>query len=401
MKYCRACFGQIFKEWVDLGEQPLANNLLSQPTEAESFYPLKYMVCVNCELVQSSYIISPEELFGNYLYHSSTSRLFRNHFKEFAREAFNRDMVGKGDLVVDIGSNDGVLLKPFAELGAMTIGVEPASAIAKQANMEGIMTINKYFTIEVAGQIRKIAEDKDAKLITMTNAFAHVDDLDGIIEGVKYLLHPQGRFMIEVAYLPDMLKYGTFDLLYHEHITAWHLQPLERYFSRHGMYIDEVLHLRVHGGSIRIYVKFGTASKNWGAVDAGIFRLKAFRDFPGKMEKRKQAITALLSRIKKNGRRVIGFGAPAKMSVMTNYFDIGPETIDYIIEEAEAKYNLYSPGKHIKIVPFSGDLHNCSHDYIFIFAWNFAADIIKRCQSAEFRGQFIVPFPKLKIVQAL
>lgn len=401
---CRGCLGTDFRPWVDLGMQPIANNLLTreQLVEVEGagftepFFPLAMMYCTNCELTQTTHVVDPDLLFKNYLYYSSISPVFREHFVALAEKTFNKDELQKGDLVVDIGSNDGVLLKPFKKLGAEVVGVEPAKTIAEKADKEGIVTLGEYFTRHLAEQIVKTKGK--AKLITMTNAFAHVPDLDEIIAGVKALLAPGGRFMVEVAYLPDMLKFGTFDLLYHEHVCSWHLYPMSKFFTRHGMYIDAVEFIPVHGGSIRVYAKVGNMPQNvlvW--QDQGLTRDKLFRNFPQKTAKTKEKLTNLLAELKRKRFQIIGYGAPAKMSTMTNYFNIGPETIDWIIDEAQSKQYHYSPGKHIKIVPppeFGGYPGN----YMFIFAWNFADSIMERARRSGYKGKFLIPFPKVRIV---
>lgn len=396
VKTCRACLGKKFKLWFGLGIQPLANNLIDNVEIFEEHsFPLGLMVCENCQLVQLTHVVNPDLLFKNYLYYSSTSQVFKDHFLALAKEQFILDKVHKDDLVVDIGSNDGILLAPFKAQGAKVLGIEPAADIANQAVKGGIETIPEYFTLELAGKIRE--SHGEAKLITATNVFAHVDDLDEILDGVKFLLAPDGRFMIEVAYLPKMIQQGTFDLIYHEHLCYWHLSPLQTLFARKGMYIDEAKIVPVHGGSLRVFARVGIATLK-DPRDSGLTKSKEFWDFPKEVEEHKREIVSVLTKYKKQGKRIIGYGAPAKMSTMTNYFDIGSEVIDYIIDDSPAKWNKYSPGQHIKIVEPLKDLSHCTHDFIFIFAWNFAESIIKKCRAAGYKQAFIIPFPRVKIV---
>lgn len=396
---CRGCKGRRFKKWFDLGRQPLANALLKSPQYPEEFYPLTYMYCLNCELVQTMHVIAPDILFGDYVYHSSTSQIFVNHFKALAEREFNADRLIKEDLVIDIGSNDGILLKPFKSFGARVLGVEPAKGLANEAAHSGIETLPEYFTPKLAGHIRE--NFGEAQLITATNVFAHIDNLDEVMAGVKFLLAPNGRFMVEVAYLPDMLNYGTFDLLYHEHLCAWHLYPLEQFFLRHGMVIDEVEFIPVHGGSIRVFAKMEGLQENRKSIgkkmDKWITGSRVFKAFPARVEKNKKAVMELLQKLKKENKAIIGYGAPAKMSTITNYFGIGPEIIDIIIDDSPAKQFMYSPGKHIKIVPFPQVVSSKDY-YMVIFAWNFAESIMELAKAKGYRGKFIIPFPTVKVL---
>jgi len=394
---CAACKGKNFGRWLDLGMQPLANALVKDINNIEEdLFPLKVIYCKDCELVQLEYIVKPEVLFGNYLYYSSTSEAFRKHFELLAQEQFNLDLIKKGELVVDIGSNDGILLAPFKRLGATILGIEPAAAIANKAAKDGIETWAEYFTPDTAKRIVK--GFGKAKLVTMTNVFAHVPDLDQIVEGVKELLAPDGRFMVEVAYLPEMLKKGTFDLIYHEHMYYWHLFPMWKFFYKHNMKIENVEQTSVHGGSIRVTV-VNEEPEGWAMLkDADLTKDRLFREFPKKVIDNRNEIVSLITKFKKQKKRIIGYGAPAKMSTMTNYFDLGPEQIDYIIDDAPAKQGLYSPRKHIKIVPPYTDLSKCTHDYIFLFAWNFKDSLMSLIKARGYKGKFIIPFPKVTIL---
>lgn len=393
---CRACGGKEFTKWIDLGIQPIANNLVKDINEIdESYYPLKLVVCNNCELVQTEYDIDPDIIFNNYLYQSSTSSIFRKHFETLAQIEFNYDRVRKGDLVVDIGSNDGILLKPFKELGAKVIGIEPAKNVAEVAEKNGIKTISDYFTKEVAAKIVK--DYGKAKLVTATNVFAHIPNLDEVMEAIKILLSDDGRFMIEVAYLPRMLEQKTFDLVYHEHVLYWHLEPLIKYLDSHGFYVDEVRETSTHGGSIRVYAKYGN-EKTLLAMDKNLVKTIQFKAFPSIIKFNREDIKKKLKKIKKNGKVIVGYGAPAKMSTVTNYFDIGRETIDYIFDDAVEKQGYYSPGKYIKIVPYNADILNEYVDYIFLFAWNFKDSIITKLRADGYRGKFIIPFPNIHIL---
>lgn len=404
LRKCRLCGGSQFHNWLDLGNQPLANALLSSPDQEEKRYPLNVCYCLNCSLVQLDHVVDPKELFTEYLYRSSTSEVFRSHFVHLAEKEANLDNVKKGDLVVDIGSNDGILLEPFKRKCEYVLGIEPNKEIARTAVKKGIDTISEYFTIEVA---KGILEDYGKpKLVTMTNVLAHVDDIDSVLKGVKILIGDWGRFMVEVPYLPDMVKKGTFDLVYHEHLSYFTLQTLSQLFGNHGLIILEAEFVPVHGGSIRVYA----GALNNSVVNSGFIRKQIEKDrkfmksrefhvFPDRVARHKGELTRKLARLKDEGSKIIGYGAPAKLSTITNYYNFPDGTFDYIIDDAPEKQGKYTPGKHMKIVAPHDDLKYCTHRYMMIFAWNFATSIMKTVKEKGFRGKFIVPFPTVRVYE--
>lgn len=396
--HCRACKGSFLMPWLSLGEQPPANNLLTEPFEYEIKYPLEVVYCANCELFQLSGVIESRLLFDNYLYLSSIGPSFVKHFEDFARDCFKMKILKKGDLVVDIGSNDGILLKPMKKLGAKVIGVEPAKKIAEDANVKGgIPTYPMYFNSDLASEI--YINNGGAKMVTATNVFAHVDDLDEILNGVKILLLEGGIFVIEVAYLPQMLKDKTFDLIYHEHLCYYTAYSLEILLKRNGMVIDRYEFIDTHGGSLRVYARkynqYYDDLSEFKATDQGILGIKEMKDFLGTIEENRAMLCTHLKEIKEVKKRIVGYGAPAKMSTMTNFFDIGPETIDYIVDDAPSKQGKYSPGKHIPITALTEDLLDA--DYVLIFAWNFEDAIIEKLKAFGYKGKFIIPVPNVRI----
>jgi len=400
VKKCRACLGESFTVWFSLGMQPLANNLLKNESEFkdEKKYPLTLIKCTNCKLVQLSHVVHPDLLFKNYLYHSSTSEVFRDHFEKLAVQLFAMDKLKKNDLVVDIGSNDGILLKPFKKEGARVLGVEPATEIAGKANGEGIETINGYFNLELAAKISK--DYGTAKLITATNVFAHIDDLDSILNGVKYLLAHDGIFMLEVAYLPEMLNQRTFDLIYHEHLSYWHLYPLSVLLDRKNMTFEEVQFIPTHGGSMRVFISNKISDKGYVELpsEKNLTNSFHFYKFPKMLEENKINTMSLLNKYKRQNKRIIGYGAPAKATTITNYYGITSDYIDFILEDSSAKWNMYLPGTHIKIKPYNRNILPGFADFVFIFAWNFADSIVEKCRADGYKGSFIVPFPHVRII---
>ncbi len=409
---CRVCKKSSLQEWLSLGNQPPANALLKAPTNEENFYPLTLVKCETCGLVQLIDVVDHQELFSDYVYYSSTSPSFMEHFKKFARQAFDKNLITAGQLIIDVGSNDGILLKPFKELGANVLGVEPVEKIARQALLDGIPTIVEWLSPSVARSIvsRSISaenlssRDKNkATLVTATNVFAHIDDSDMVFNCVRELLAPWGTFIIEVPYFWQMVRDNTFDLIYHEHLSYFSVGDLTLLAERNGFSIIDVEMVPVHGGSLRVYMRPGfnfepsPAVENMIQEEIRLAHTDAMQAFVANVEKNKHDLVRLLQDLKSAGRRIVGYGAPAKMSTLTNYFGIDNKVVDYIVDDSVAKQNLFSPGMHIPIrspILLSTD----NPEYILIFAWNFKEDIMSRCRKLGFSGRFIIPTPGVEIV---
>lgn len=407
---CRCCGGTNFQKWIDLGNQPPANALLSAPEPLsnshdwiEDYFPLVVYYCKDCELIQLLDIVHPDILFGDYVYLSSTSEVFRKHFDTMAEKLFFSGLVQKDDLVVDIGSNDGILLRPFKGRGTRVLGIEPCGQIANLAVQAGIETIPEYFTAETAGKI--VEEKGEAKVVTMTNVFAHVDNLEQIIDGVKYLLRSDGVFIIECPDTIEMMKQGTFDLIYHEHLSYFTVPSICKYLMRKGFDILKVDRVSVHGGSLRVFaqLKEGVESKiispetkKWFEKEEGFTKGRVFKEFPSKVKKNKEKLLEMIKGLE--DKTIVGYGAPAKMSTLTNFYGIDTSSVVRVIDDSPAKQGLYSPGKHIPIIPYPLHISELGIDYILIFAWNFADSIITKLQFDGYTGDFILPFPTPRIV---
>lgn len=410
--HCRVCKKRSFREWFSLGNQPPANALLKAPTSEENFYPLTLFQCESCGFVQLIDVVNQQELFSDYVYYSSTSPTFMEHFRRFARQAFEKKLIAKGQLVIDIGSNDGILLKPFQELGATVLGIEPVEKIARQAIHNGIPTINEWLSPSVARSIgaESISADdlsssntNKATLVTATNVFAHINDSDMVFHCIQEMLAPRGTFIIEVPYFWQMIADNTFDLIYHEHLSYFSLSDLKLLAERNGFSIVDVEMVPVHGGSLRVYMQAGIHIKPSPAVgkmleqEIRLAQTDKMQAFVANVEKNKHDLVSLLHNLKRAGKRIVGYGAPAKMSTLTNYFGIDYNTVDFIVDDSVAKQNLFSPGMHIPIVsPLL--LSTGKPDYILIFAWNFKDDIMSRCRKAGFAGRFINPMPAVEIL---
>jgi len=255
-RHCRVCRESDLEKVLTLGSTPLANAFLTklQLDEPEYFYPLDVYFCNNCGFIQLGHIVSPEILFRNYVYVSSTSKVFMDHFREMADNVFPRFLAEKKSLVIDIGSNDGILLKPFKNLGAKVLGIEPAVHVVKIAQKEGIETISEFFSVELAKRIVK--RKGQADIVTATNVFAHIDNLDEVIEGLKILLNKDGIFIMEVPHLIDFIKKRYFDLIYHEHLSYWSVNSLIILFKRFNMIVFDVQKVRKQKENTRLRKAF-------------------------------------------------------------------------------------------------------------------------------------------------
>ena len=404
---CRACRGSAFTRILSLGVQPPANAFVREEdlVKPELAFPLDLYFCAACSLVQLRDSVSAELLFKNYVYVSSTSPAFVAHFRLFAEAVVRRFRLGSQSFVIDIGSNDGILLRPFQAIGMRVLGVDPAEQIAAAASAAGIETLPHFFTPDMARDIG--ARRGQAAIITATNVFAHINDLDAIGEGVKILLEPEGVFIIEAPYLVDFLEQNLFDTVYHEHLSYFSVSSLKTLLERLGMKIIDVEKVESHGGSLRVFAAHDNARRDASdAVDGfldyerayGLHALPAYEDFAKRVEQNKTALVALLKNFKAQGKTIAGYGAPAKGNTLLNYFGIGTETLDYIADDSPGKQGLYTPGAHIPVV--SGKtLEEKNPDYILILAWNFAEPIMKKLEWFSIAGgKFIIPVPVPRVI---
>lgn len=405
---CRICKSKNLIKVLTFGLTPLANAFLKEKEldSPEAFYPLDLCFCDDCSFLQLGHVVSPKILFEDYVYVSSTSSVFINHFRDFGREIVSRFKLGRKSLVVDIGSNDGILLKPLKDQAIKVLGVESAKRIAKIAEKEGIETIPKFFSLKLAKAIVK--NKGKAKIVTATNVFAHIDDLDEVIQGINKLMTDDGVFIIEAPYLIDFLVKRYFDLVYHEHLSYWSVKPLISLFKRFQMTVFDVQKVNTHGGSIRVYVKKRNAKyRIQESVNrflklekkARLDAVNTYLEFSGKILENKAKLTTLLTRLKLANKKIVGFGASAKGNTLLNYFKIGTDILDYIIDDSPLKQGLYTPGTHIPV--FSADkLWEDNPSYILILAWNFASSIMERhSYFLKKGGRFIVPVPKPRIIK--
>ncbi len=407
LNHCRLCKNKNLKQVINLGSSPAANAFLkkSQLNKKEDFFPLKLNYCSKCGQLQLSHVVSPKLLFSDYVYVSSTSPIFVAHFEEYAKSLHKRFKLSNKSLVIDLGSNDGVLLKPFKKLGVKVLGIDPAIEIAKKATKEGIETLPYFFNTKIAKKILKRYGPVD--IVTANNVFAHIHDIDEIVEGVKILLKTDGVFVIEAPYLVDFIEKNYFDLIYHEHLSYFSVKSLEKFFKLHDMEVFDVIKVSAHGGSARYFVKRKNAkhktSKNVEKFlgkekHSKLHNLSTYLNYSKKIEANKRSLKELIKKAKKQKKVIAGYGAPAKGNTLLNYFKIKNADIKYIIDDSPYKQGLYTPGTRIPVVS-SSILEKDPPDYIFILAWNFAEPIMKNLKSfKEKNGKFIIPVPSPRIV---
>jgi len=376
---CRSCGNIKLKRVVSLGYQPLANNLLNKKEDKCDLYPLELNYCDNCHNCQLSVAVDPKKIFSNYLYTSSTSASFRKHFIDAAKKyAKDFKLKPKKSYIIDIGSNDGVALKPFKRLGFKNVlGVEPAKNLAKLANKNKIKTFNGFLNKKNLKNIKK-----NADLILASNVFAHSDNLKEMAECMIELLSKKGTIIIEVQYLMNTLKDLTFDNIYHEHYNYWSLTSLINFFKQFKIKIFKVEKINTHGGSIRVYIQKNKKIKVDKSVNDlikeeeifGIKEFKTYQNFGEKIYKIKENVIINIKKIKKNGEKIVGYGAPAKATTALNFFGLNKE-IDYIIEDNKLKHKKFVPG--VKIPIFSKKKISKKIPIILVLAWNFYNEIKK------------------------
>jgi nucleoside-diphosphate-sugar epimerase len=374
---CRSCGSNNLKRVVSLGYQPLANNLHNKKKQKPELYPLEVNYCPNCHNCQLSVAVKATKMFSNYLYTSSTSKSFRSHFILAAKKYIKDFKLNTNkSYIIDIGSNDGVALKPFKDLGFKNIiGIEPAKNLAKLANKNKIKTLNFFLEKK---NIKKIK--KNADLILASNVFAHSDNLKEMAECMISLLSKKGTIIIEVQYLLNTLKDLTFDNIYHEHYNYWSLTSLNNFFERLNVVIFKVEKINTHGGSIRIYIKKQKNTKIERSVKDllieeekfGIKKYQTYQKFGEKINKIRENVIKNLKILKKSKQKIIGYGAPAKATTALNYFNISDE-IEFIVEDNQLKHRKFIPGVNIPI--FSKNKIKNKDSTILVLAWNFFNEI--------------------------
>ncbi|WCJ58956.1 class I SAM-dependent methyltransferase [Fontisphaera persica] len=403
---CRSCGAAGARLILDLGTQPLANNLLREEDLArpEPRFPLRLVVCPACWLLQIADDVPPVQLFSEYLYFSSFSDTMLRHAQSAAERYCREFQLGPQNLVIEIASNDGYLLKNFVAAGVPCLGIEPAANIARVAVEKGIPTLVEFFGLALARRLAQ--EGRQADVILGNNVFAHAPDTNDFVAGLKHLLKPGGRVILEFPYGVEFLQNTEFDTIYHEHVYYFTLTALQPLFARHGLKMVDVERLPIHGGSLRLFAAHAGSLRPAPSVAArleeearlGLTTLAPYEAFAARVRRLKEELTALLARLKAEGRTVAAYGASAKGSTLLNYFGLGREHLDFIADRSTYKQGRLSPGLHLPIVP-PEELLRRRPDYTLLLTWNFAEEILQ--QQAAYRaagGRFILPIPEVRIV---
>ena len=390
---CRVCGGG-FSHYLSLGLSPLANNLNEKKNVPNDLYPLDLNFCNQCSNSQLSVVVPPEKMFDNYFYLSSTSQQFRDHFVDIANELKSDLKLKNTSVVVDIGSNDGIFLDPVKKLGINAIGVEPAKNVAKIANSKKLETIAEYFSDKTVNKITK--KYGKADVVTAFNVFAHGDGLKEILKNTEELLKKNGEFIFEIQYLLRTLKDLTFDNIYHEHVNYWCLLAILNFFEDSQLKVYKVKEVDTHGGSLRVYA---TKNKNK-RMDKSVSKYvelekknkldkhSTYLEFAKKVEDTKKQSLEMISQIKLEDKRIIGYGAPAKATTILNYFGLSDKDLEYTVDDNSLKQNKFIPGTDIQIKNIE-DIKPNSYDYVLVLAWNFFDSIKKNNKKIFSNSKFI------------
>jgi len=405
--HCRNCGSRLQHLFADLGVSPLANSYLEPDDQhrMEPFYPLAVYVCDRCRLVQVVHSIEPEELFSNYAYFSSYSRSWLDHVKRYAHEMARRFNLGDSSLVVEVASNDGYLLQFFKERGIPVLGIEPAQNVARVAEEAGIPTVAKFFGRATA--LGLAAEGRHADLLLGNNVLAHVPDINDFVAGLKALLKPTGVITIEFPHLLQLMEHNQFDTIYHEHFSYLSFMVVENIFAGKGLTLFDVEELPTHGGSLRIYGRHSedntkpVTERVTGLRDreleAGLTDTATYTRFAERVKATKRNLLEFLINIKREGKSIVGYGAPAKGNTLLNYCGIRRDFLDFTVDMSPHKQGRLLPGTHIPI--FHPDkVKETSPDYVLILPWNIKDEIIgQMAHIREWGGKFIVPIPEIRV----
>lgn len=389
---CRLCGEPAAIEFLNLGQQPLANKY---PTRAqfatEKFFPLQVFFCPTCKNVQLGTIVSRETMFEDYYYLSSVNQGLVRHFEDLAQQ------LASAKFVVDVGSNDGILLKPLQKLGVKALGVEPSINVSKIANDQGLETLTSFFDIPAAEQIER--SHGRADVIVASSVFTHLENPGGFIDAVKRLLTDDGTFIVEVEYIGSILETTQFERFYLDRIFYYSLTSLTKLFRAHGMEITDVRDIAPHGGSLQVFAKRegrqspSNAVRRFLAREEDHLTLETLQEFRHSVDVQMSEFKSRLAEYKKTGLRVAGYGSPARVATICNYGQIGPEDIPFTVDDSPLKQNKFTPGTHIPIVP-KDYLDEHGADVLVVFAYEYFDDIKKKTNGSY---RYLKPIPPTEL----
>jgi SAM-dependent methyltransferase len=404
---CRHCGAVLHHTFVDLGMSPLCESYLAadQLNEMEPFYPLHVFVCDRCFLVQLQEYVPPESIFSEYAYFSSYADSWVAHARAYVDEMIERWQLGPAHQVIELASNDGYLLQHFVARGVRSLGIEPAANVAAAAVQKGIPTHVAFFGRELARRL--VAEGVQADLLVGNNVLAHVPDLADFVGGMKHLLRPAGVITMEFPHLSRLIAENQFDTIYHEHFSYFSLLSAQQVFAARGLTIFDVEELPTHGGSLRIYVRHDDdaakpvtarlAALQAREIESGVGRLEHYTAFGHRAAEVKRSLLEFLIGAKRNGRSVVGYGAPGKGNTLLNYCGIRSDFLDYTVDRNPYKQGKFTPGTRIPIHA-PERIAETRPDYVLILPWNVKDEVMK--QMAHVRswgGRFVVPIPETNL----
>jgi len=404
---CRGCGASLRQTFVDLGAQPLANSYLEPAAlnRMEPFFPLHVRVCGTCFLVQLPEVESPESIFGDYAYFSSFSDLWLRHAEEYVGRMVERLALDADSHVIEIASNDGYLLQYLVARGVPVLGIEPAANVARVAEERGVPTLVAFFGVETARRL--VDEGRGADLIAGNNVLAHVPDLQDFVGGLAIALNPGGTITLEFPHLMRLISERQFDTIYHEHFSYLSLLALEPILSRHGLAVVDVDRLTTHGGSLRLYLRHAgedvapteaVAELRDDEASAGLGELETYVGYAEEVAEVKRDLLDFLIQARRDGRRVVGYGAPAKGNTLLNYCGVRGDLVEYTVDRSPHKQGLFLPGVHLPIHAPERILED-RPDYVLILPWNLADEIVEQLAAVrEWGGRFAVPVPRVAVV---
>jgi 2-polyprenyl-3-methyl-5-hydroxy-6-metoxy-1,4-benzoquinol methylase len=403
---CRLCSTPLHHVFCDLGSSPLSNSYLQadQLLAGESFYPLTVYVCDNCLLVQLPEFEAPESIFSDYAYFSSYSESWLRHAAQYVEEASAEFDLGPQSLVTEVASNDGYLLKNFVARGVPVRGIEPAANVAAVAEANGVPTLVRFFGTALADELAGSGGQTD--LLIANNVLAHVPDLNDFIRGMARLLRPSGVATVEFPHLLRLVEERQFDTIYHEHFSYFSLFTASEAFARHGLTVYDVRQLPTHGGSLRLYVSHKGARPETSRVQkvlqeenrAGLHQLPAYLAFDAAVRRVKRDVLRFLIAAADDGKKVVGYGAPAKGNTLLNYCGARADLVSYTVDRSPHKQGRFLPGSRIPIHP-PERIRETRPDYVLILPWNLREEIVAQLEYIrEWGGQAFVPIPTIQRV---
>jgi len=404
---CRFCGAKLQHSLVDLGMSPLCESYVSpeKTNQMEAFYPLHVYVCGNCFLAQLQQYVSREEIFNEYAYFSSYSDSWLEHAKRYTDMIVSRLGLNHRSTVMELASNDGYLLQYFVQKKIKVIGVEPAANVAAVAEKNGVPTVVKFFGRETAKEL--VAQYGQVDLLIGNNVLAQVPDLNDFVGGMKTVLKPDGVITVEFPHLMRLMNENQFDTIYHEHFSYFSFIAAEKIFARHGIKLFDVEELSTHGGSLRIYGRHdedGAKPVGDRAIemrqreyDAGYGRIETYGNFGEQVKETKRKLLEFLIGVRRQGKSVVGYGAPGKGNTLLNYCGIRTDFIDYTVDRNPYKQGKFLPGTHIPIL-HPDKIKETKPDYLFILPWNFKDEIMAQMSGIrEWGGKFVVPIPEVTV----